>query len=367
MSITNLSVLEWAGNIGTIEYTANQCLKITVAYTRYKDNSPNETSWMTCVFSKNQTTMFGPKLNVGDSIAVKGELNVGVYQNQKSVTLFVRQVLQHEPKGVKNLTNLYFQAAKVGNHQALELMRNTHHFNNLFWQFIQQVLPGTPIPQQQQAPQQPVQQNAPQQPVQQNAPQQPVQQNAPQQTVQQNAPQQTVQQNASQQPVQQNATQHPVQQNAPQQPVQQNAPQQTVQQNAPQQTVQQNAPQQTVQQNAPQQTVQQNAPQQTVQQNAPQQTVQQNAPQQAVQKEVPQEMGQINVSSLPQHLLDQIKQYQNEGGAPISETPDFKANTELSVPDELMTNAASIAANELGNSDHFFTPNQNTNGAQYNV
>ena len=310
MSITNLSVLEWAGNIGTIEYTANQCLKITVAYTRYKDNSPNETSWMTCVFSKNQTAMFGPKLNVGDSIAVKGELNVGVYQNQKSVTLFVRQVLQHEPKGVKNLTNLYFQAAKVGNHQALELMRNTHHFNNLFWQFIQQVLPGTPIPQQQQAPQHPVQQNA----------------------------------------------QHPVQQNA-QHPVQQNAPQQTVQQNA----------QQTVQQNAPQQTVQQNAPQQIVQQDAPQQAVQQNAPQQAVQKEVPQEMGQINVSSLPQHLLDQIKQYQNEGGAPISETPDFKANTELSVPDELMTNAASIAANELGNSDHFFTPNQNTNGAQYNV
>ncbi|EJC7176098.1 hypothetical protein MZJ60_003445 [Vibrio parahaemolyticus] len=154
MSITPKSTLEWAGNVGSVDFTPNEgLLRCSVARTRVRPGAPNETTWMPCVFTKNQTATFAKKFRPGDVLELKGDLAIGEYQGKMTYTLFVQQVIRHEPKGVKNMQNLYYQAAKVGNHHLTELMRDTNQFHNLFWNFVQQILPGTPIPDLQQTAQ----------------------------------------------------------------------------------------------------------------------------------------------------------------------------------------------------------------------
>ncbi len=300
MSITSKSDLVWAGRIGSVDFTPKQLLRLSVAHTRVRSEGPNETTWMPCIFSKNQTEKFGNKFRVGDVVELKGDLSVGEYNGKPTVTLFVRQIVEHKPKGAVNMENLYFQALKVGNHQLANLMTDTDQFRQLFWNFVQQILPGSPIPDLQQA----TQHNA-----------DTVVQQQAQQVVQQQA-QQVVQQQA--QPVVHQQAQPVVHQQA--QPVVQQQVQPVVHQQQPAQVVQQQ----------------------------PQQIAQQ------------QQLGQVNYANLPKELQEQISAYVNEGGAAVAEEPDFLNNPTIDVPQAIQANAHNIASEHLQNTDNFFN-HQTTN------
>lgn len=295
MSITPKSTLEWAGNVGSVDFTPNEgLLRCSVARTRVRPGAPNETSWMPCVFTKNQTATFAKKFRPGDVLELKGDLAIGEYQGKMTVTLFVQQVIRHEPKGVKNMQNLYYQAAKVGNHQLTELMRDTNQFHNLFWNFVQQILPGTPIPDLQQTAQVDSAQIGTRtelsQPLVHATPQQPAA--------------------AQSQPVVHTTPQHPVATQVQPESATKATPQYQTESQSHQPTTSTN-----------------------------------------VQAQV----GMIDLANLPKHLQEQIAMYASEGGAATVTTPNFIQNPALDVPEAIRANAHDIASEHLANTDNFYS------------
>ncbi|MEZ8733635.1 hypothetical protein [Vibrio sp. 10N.239.312.D08] len=332
MSVPHKTELEWSGNIGSIEYTNNQCLKLSIGSNRTRSEQGTSTAWMTVIFTKGQTNTFGPKFAVGDALHVKGDLSLSTYQNVKTTTLFVRQVIEHEPKGVRYLAKLHTTAAKLGNQQVLNFLRDEVQLHNLFWHMMGQMFPGTPMPQQLER------QNKNQAPA-------PINNAAPVQQQQTH----TQQQSYAPQPEQ------PVQQQSyapqPEQPVQQQsyAPQPEQQVQPQTYTPQPEHPVSQQQARAQQPTQVQAEPARApVQQNV------QVKPNAQTQNSV-QQLGQVDISSLPQGILDQIMNYQSEGGAPLqSGTPDFLNNPEMTVPDAVKAHAHEIASAELQNTENFF-------------
>ena len=294
MSITPKSTLEWAGNVGSVDFTPNEgLLRCSVARTRVRPGAPNETTWMPCVFTKNQTATFAKKFRPGDVLELKGDLAIGEYQGKMTVTLFVQQVIRHEPKGVKNMQNLYYQAAKVGNHQLTELMRDTNQFHNLFWNFVQQTLPGTPIPDLQQTAQVDPSQNG---------------------TVKSQT--QPVVNTTQQQPA---ATQsQPVVNTTPQQPAATQVQSESVAQATPQYQTESQPHHPSTSTNAQAQ------------------------------------VGMVDLANLPKHLQEQIAMYAGEGGAATATNPNFMQNPELEVPEAIQANAHDIASEHLANTDNFY-------------
>ncbi|EJO2025810.1 hypothetical protein NRC85_003990 [Vibrio parahaemolyticus] len=310
MSITPKSTLEWAGNVGSVDFTPNEgLLRCSVARTRVRPGAPNETTWMPCVFTKNQTATFAKKFRPGDVLELKGDLAIGEYQGKMTVTLFVQQVIRHEPKGVKNMQNLYYQAAKVGNHQLTELMRDTNQFHNLFWNFVQQTLPGTPIPDLQQTAQVDPSQNgtvkSQSQPVVNTTPQQPA---------------------ASQS--------QPVVNTTPQQPAASQS--------------------QPVVNTTPQQPEATQVQSEFVAQATPQYQTESQPHHSSTSTNAQAQVGMVDLANLPKHLQEQIAMYAGEGGAATATNPNFIQNPELEVPEAIQANAHDIASEHLANTDNFY-------------
>ncbi|EGQ9742661.1 hypothetical protein FWP33_09025 [Vibrio parahaemolyticus] len=358
MSITPKSTLEWAGNVGSVDFTPNEgLLRCSVARTRVRPGAPNETTWMPCVFTKNQTATFAKKFRPGDVLELKGDLAIGEYQGKMTYTLFVQQVIRHEPKGVKNMQNLYYQAAKVGNHHLTELMRDTNQFHNLFWNFVQQILPGTPIPDLQQTAQvdpsqkgtvksqsQPVVNTTPQQPAATQS--QPVVNTTPQQPAASQS--QPVVNTTPQQPAASQS--QPVVNTTPQQPAATQS--QPVVNTTPQQPAATQS--QPVVNTTPQQPEATQVQSESVAQATPQYQTESQPHHPSTSTNAQAQVGMVDLANLPKHLQEQIAMYAGEGGAATATNPNFIHNPELEVPEAIQANAHDIASEHLANTDNFY-------------
>lgn len=119
----NENSVRFGGNIGTITKTETGCLRFGVCQsisTKVGDKWVDSTNWITVLFTQKQTELFVGQLKKGDEILLEGEIRMGKYNDNTTVTLFVKRVLGHVPSETRTLATIFRKSSNEAKAKLLD-------------------------------------------------------------------------------------------------------------------------------------------------------------------------------------------------------------------------------------------------------